>query len=459
MTRLAVVFLLATCCLAAFGMGYAHWSKELAIDGAVMTGSIGACWTEVETWDSEPSEKDVSHIDCSVDGGDCSVLHVEVVNAYPSVYYHSDLEIQNTGTIPLHIYGITVDNPHTWLDVDVTGLDGVGTPGGSIQLHPGESLPVGVHVHLTNDAPPGATAGFDLIVNTIQYNEDPFAEAGCCAIGQIALHEGYDIGFVNVWTGDNEEPGEDVGVTAVAAVTDTSGDGDDDLVAVSIENGYRGYEGCIHFDLHNYGSKPLGLYCETAEPAGGVIQCCVTGLVDYLLPGQTASCAVSAIVASEAVGSFSFRIDIYCLEYVVGASSVIVTEGVDVEFRGLMVRDNEQPWDPEGPPDLGFTEAREYDSSGDGDADGLNVHVCGYVGYEGFIDFDLHNHGAVPIEVSDISIITGLGTDVSLTGLAIGDVVYPGASVPCTVSAGLTRLAGVYPYASFTTQIGCAEVQ
>jgi hypothetical protein len=172
--------------LMAVGTVYALWSKTLYINGTVNTGTLDAVWSADDSWDSEPVEKDVSHIECYVDyvnDPSGETLAVEVVNAYPCIDYYQKINLENTGTIPLHIYSITFPVnqlpatctveilPLTAAEKTEEGLAGCKDIVVSTQLEPLETAWGKIHVHLTNDAIQSTTYYFTVNVNVHQWNE------------------------------------------------------------------------------------------------------------------------------------------------------------------------------------------------------------------------------------------------------------------------------------------------
>ena len=163
MKRIGLVVILLVLCLAGVETAYAGWTEDICIggrDGTVSTGNVDVCWAEVGSWDTEPPGKDHSHIECVLDSTDRSSLNVVVAGAYPCIHYYSEVEIVNVGTIPVYIRELAASNPYAWLEVEILGLETAGAPDGSVQLYPGESQTVVIHVYLLDDAPQSVTAEF-----------------------------------------------------------------------------------------------------------------------------------------------------------------------------------------------------------------------------------------------------------------------------------------------------------
>ena len=164
MKKVTILGMVLVLCLAVVGIGYAHWTKDLFIQGTVETGTLDAVWGEIGGFDTEPAEKDVSRIECTAND---DTLLVQVFNAYPCITYTNEAYIQNTGSIPLHIDIVTLTNDYPWLEITLGDLEGT-LP---IQVHPGERIPVVITVHLANDAPQLSVVDFSVEINTVNWNE------------------------------------------------------------------------------------------------------------------------------------------------------------------------------------------------------------------------------------------------------------------------------------------------
>jgi hypothetical protein len=155
--------------MAILGLGYAKWSETLTIDGTVNTGIVDAELSAGESWDTEPTEKDVSSISCYVDPENPKRLIVTLKNAYPSIDYYQEFDIHNTGTIPVKVENITIDrgNLPSGATVEIPDL-AVGE-----QLEPSVPEWFTLHVHLDNDAVEDTTYAFSIDIDVTQWNEVP----------------------------------------------------------------------------------------------------------------------------------------------------------------------------------------------------------------------------------------------------------------------------------------------
>jgi hypothetical protein len=163
--KLAGIFALLTIALGMAGYAYATWYKYLYIEGQVNTGTLDVEWSIENARDTEPSNKDYSHIEGEIEG---DTLYVTVYNAYPCIDYYLDINIHNSGTIPVHVYfGEMYGSLFGYGTVEVVGLP----VGNFIQIHPGEYWYGTIHVHLEQNADMGATYYFYMDNYVVQWNE------------------------------------------------------------------------------------------------------------------------------------------------------------------------------------------------------------------------------------------------------------------------------------------------
>jgi len=161
--KLAGIFALLTIALGMAGYAYATWYKYLYIEGQVNTGTLEVGWSIDGARDTEPSNKDYSNITGYIED---DTLYVTVENAYPCIDYYLDINIYNSGTIPVHVYfgQMTGDLVGT---VEVVGLP----TGEYVQIHPDETWYGTIHVHLAQEAQQGYTYHFGMDVYVVQWNE------------------------------------------------------------------------------------------------------------------------------------------------------------------------------------------------------------------------------------------------------------------------------------------------
>ena len=116
--KIALISLVLVLALGALGVGYAHWSDQLYINGDISAGSVTLAWTDEDVWADNEDVKDVGSAEiafedyvqdpCSgKDGWETMVLTVH--NAYPQYeVYFTTLVVHNIGTIPVHITGFNI---------------------------------------------------------------------------------------------------------------------------------------------------------------------------------------------------------------------------------------------------------------------------------------------------------------------------------------------------------------
>ncbi|BAN90977.1 hypothetical protein [Aeropyrum camini] len=175
--------------LAAAGLGgvFALWDELLTIDVTVETGELDAALSVEGMGDNEediatsmgepdPTVKDVSSISCVL-SEDGKSIDVTITNAYPSITYWCELNLENTGTIPLKVQSIefTTDEISPvaeefgfYDDLDLNPPDTfvVGT-----QLEPGDVGYDFLVIHLSNDADENSTYNATIEIQVVQWNE------------------------------------------------------------------------------------------------------------------------------------------------------------------------------------------------------------------------------------------------------------------------------------------------
>jgi hypothetical protein len=84
--------------LSTIGVAYALWAEALTIDGTVYTGEVYGEWTSCicnddvldplpNPWPYSypiPVRKDVGSTSCSIDPNDPRIMHLTILNGYPS---------------------------------------------------------------------------------------------------------------------------------------------------------------------------------------------------------------------------------------------------------------------------------------------------------------------------------------------------------------------------------------
>lgn len=161
-TKMTAIFAILMIALMAVGTVYALWSKTLYIDGTVNTGTLDAEWSKGSCWDTESAGHDYSSISCEIVG---DTLYVTIMNAYPSIDYYCEIDIHNSGTIPLHISSIGIDRGDlpagTALEITPAGPPNLAE---STVLNPSQQAWGTLHVHITDAAAPDTTYKFTITV-------------------------------------------------------------------------------------------------------------------------------------------------------------------------------------------------------------------------------------------------------------------------------------------------------
>lgn len=202
---LVVVLILA---LAGLGLGYAVWSQVLTDTGRVNTGTFGVAWNSTFTDDGahvDDPARDVGDVPCAApecvfgEGardpsgpgpngprydkavGACAswitqeegylILHWQVDNAYPSYYCTVWADIRNTGSIPVKIQARSLASDPQ-IETGFIGGDYAFTCGD--QIDPGGEnalLPIGMWIHVREDAAPGASYSGSSAYTLVNWNE------------------------------------------------------------------------------------------------------------------------------------------------------------------------------------------------------------------------------------------------------------------------------------------------
>lgn len=184
------------------GFGYARWADNLMVHTVVKTGTVSARFSIEATGDTEPAGKDYSGLTATI--VDDHQLNIKISNAYPCIYYYALFNIENDGTVPVHVMpkdpviieGGPWPGDITWswyiVGTDTDG-DGVFDPEEGdeleplvfnpdnpyVQVHPGQAIYGYVTYHLVNVTETGLESlqdheyEFNLPIDVWQYNEPP----------------------------------------------------------------------------------------------------------------------------------------------------------------------------------------------------------------------------------------------------------------------------------------------
>lgn len=202
-----ILFMVLIVALAGMAVVYGLWSETLIINGVVETGSVDAALSleEVDQSgdfndgcpaggftigqdcdgdgelndDMEAEDKDIAECAARL-SEDGNTLDVVVTNAYPSFNCFVRWNVENNGTIPIHVYnpayfydgafqGSAINNAALHVNGWPPGCYSTGE--GYVQLEPGEAAFCNLHIHPNQGAEPGATYEFQVQIFARQWNE------------------------------------------------------------------------------------------------------------------------------------------------------------------------------------------------------------------------------------------------------------------------------------------------
>jgi hypothetical protein len=121
--------------LSMIGVGVAHWSDNIQIEGTVIMGTLTVGWVDNECGENdEPCGKDIASISCRLEDPEedhktlktvYKTLVIEVDNAYPEYVCWVEASIKNAGTTPVDLVGVIVTpGPGLrWDDPDIENVD------------------------------------------------------------------------------------------------------------------------------------------------------------------------------------------------------------------------------------------------------------------------------------------------------------------------------------------------
>ena len=175
MQRCAAMFVSLMVALSLTGFAFAHWNDRVYVSGTIRTGFVEADFDSAVSNDP-PGTIDPGHdkdVGCTtVTGIGTDTLTVTVTNAYPCYSSRVDYSITNTGTIPVVIQSIEVDEnlaapgiqdiPE--IDVTITGIR-VGD-----QIDPSQEENGSIWIHVNQCADEEGTYEFTVTVLSVQWN-------------------------------------------------------------------------------------------------------------------------------------------------------------------------------------------------------------------------------------------------------------------------------------------------
>ena len=168
--KMAAIFGVLIIGLAVMAASYAQWSETLTVSGGVATGELDAGFSECSCTDNEVGTGyDVGEVSCELkdeDGdGDNELAVISIADAYPGYEANCTLTIMNTGTIPLHVKSVNIDNPNP----DELSVDIENDPTCTI-LDVGETATFYVKVTVTEKAAELSEYSFTVTVDIQQFN-------------------------------------------------------------------------------------------------------------------------------------------------------------------------------------------------------------------------------------------------------------------------------------------------
>ena len=196
MKKVGLLGLVLVLCLAVVGVGYAHWTKNLHIDGTVHTGTFDAELSQGTPYDNEPTDRDPITNELIKDVGipSCELLPLEsekpdtvkltIEKAYPGYIATFPLDVHCTGSVPLHINDISlVEGWSPFLKVTITDTEGAEIPWGRqvnpVQLHYCDSYDFNVVIEVLQEVEDQGTCPEDeyltcsISITVDQWNYDP----------------------------------------------------------------------------------------------------------------------------------------------------------------------------------------------------------------------------------------------------------------------------------------------
>ncbi len=181
MGAIVPLLLLAVLAVGMFGGAMALWWERLNVDVTVNTGTLDAQLSVEDFGDNEiplaqaagetnASVKDVSNITCTL-STDGNSIDIVVENAYPSITYYCNINLENTGTIPFKVYRTpTIEGNITSVMTSDSGLVN-GTIYDGLQMHPGDVVYDTLVIHLTNSAMENTVYTGHMNITVEQWNE------------------------------------------------------------------------------------------------------------------------------------------------------------------------------------------------------------------------------------------------------------------------------------------------
>jgi len=184
--KLTAIFAIMMIALCLVGISYALWEKSVYVDTYVNTGNLDVVFSGVTNMDPpgppisyDPKDgthrwdKDVGWT--NVTGIGEEVINVTLHNVYPCYYNDLEVEINNTGNVPVIIQNYTVipdgfvvasGNGHNDGPLWIDWANGKGS-----QLDHFDVAASSFKIHVEQCATPGATYTFTVKLCVVQWND------------------------------------------------------------------------------------------------------------------------------------------------------------------------------------------------------------------------------------------------------------------------------------------------
>jgi len=193
--KLAATFAILMIALGIAGFAFAHWEKIVYVDGTVTTGTLHVIPSFHVTY-QEAEGKEVADIGYEV-GPEENYIEIWFDNVYPCLYVSGYIDLENTGTIPVHlidceitategVYAVWNDNMEYWEIYQTaepaplliaTGNYWFDFPDGTetdpYQIDPGSTAYINFWIHFEEGLPQGASYWFHIEFLFWNWNEWP----------------------------------------------------------------------------------------------------------------------------------------------------------------------------------------------------------------------------------------------------------------------------------------------
>ena len=115
--KIMAIFAILMMTLGIAGFAYAHWEKIVTVDGTIKTGALHVIPSFYVEY-TEAGGKKVADIGYDVHEAE-NDIDVWFKNVYPCLYVKGHIDLENTGTIPVHLVDAKITSSLTavWNDV------------------------------------------------------------------------------------------------------------------------------------------------------------------------------------------------------------------------------------------------------------------------------------------------------------------------------------------------------